>query len=296
VWETFYASSPIMPFRLFAVRNFWVANWIMFWGGFGMTSATVYLPVLFQLVYGEDATQSGISLIPLMLSFPFGAMITGVSTAKTGVYRIQPLVGAAILTLGSGLFTTFTEDSPIRNRIGFLIIAGLSFGLIMISPMQTAQAAVLGRDRAITTSTVSFFNMLGRLCATAAGQAIFNNNLAAQIRALRADATAAYASGAPWSVAQQAAKLQHAYLVSLTPVFYLGVAGGIILFLGAVWCQHIPLSTGHAAPATSAPAAEGEAAKVAVRGEALKDKAAPAPAAEDSDPTLPDAAPAQAAE
>jgi hypothetical protein len=205
-------------------------------------------------------------------------------------------VGAAILTLGSGLFTTFTEDSPIRNRIGFLIIAGLSFGLIMISPMQTAQAAVLGRDRAITTSTVSFFNMLGRLCATAAGQAIFNNNLAAQIRALRADATAAYASGAPWSVAQQAAKLQHAYLVSLTPVFYLGVAGGLILFLGAVWSQHIPLSTGPAAPATSAPAAEGEAAKVAVRGEALKDKAAPAPAAEDSDPTLPDAAPAQAAE
>ena len=37
VWETHFATAPIMPFRLFAVRNFWVANWIMFFGGFAMT-------------------------------------------------------------------------------------------------------------------------------------------------------------------------------------------------------------------------------------------------------------------
>ena len=236
-----------------------------------MTSATVYLPVLFQLVWGMDATRSGIALIPLMLSFPVGAMITGVSTAKTGVYRIQPLVGAVLLALGSGLFTTFTEDSAPSTRIGYLIVAGMSFGLIMISPMQTAQAAVLGRDRAITTSTVSFFNMLGRLVATvgaprprarararecssarpnryplrttslqAAGQAIFNNNLKNNVETMKADATAAYKAGSPWSLAKQGYALAHAYRVSLTPVFFLGVAGGLILFCGAIWCEHIP--------------------------------------------------------
>ena len=247
----------------------------MFWGGFGMTSATVYLPVLFQLVWGEDATRSGISLIPLMLSFPFGAMVTGISTAKTGTYRIQPLVGAVLLTIGSGLFTTFTEDTPAPARVGYLIVAGISFGLIMISPMQTAQTAVLGRDRAITTSTVSFFNMLGRLVATATGQAIFNNSMSTNGAKVKADATAAYLAGSPWSVDQRTWAMQHAYRISLTPVFYLGVAGGIILFAGAYWCEHIPLSTGHhAAPAekekaeAAAAAAAATAAAAAVAAEA----------------------------
>jgi len=190
-----------------------------------------------------------------MAAFPFGAMITGVTTARMGVYRIQPLVGACLLTLGSGLFTTFTEDTAISQRVGFLIIAGLSFGLIMISPMQTAQAAVLGRDRAVTTSTVSFFNMLGRLVATAAGQAIFNNKLSGNLADLKSSARAAALAGQPWSAQTTAYALAHAYRLSLTPVFYLGVAGGVILFLGAMWCEHIPLSTGHHAPAPAKPAA-----------------------------------------
>ena len=255
----------------------------MFWGGFGMTSATVYLPVLFQLVWGEDATRSGVSLIPLMLSFPVGAMVTGITTARTGVYRIQPLVGAVLLTIGSALFTTFTEDSAFPPRIGFLIVAGLSFGLIMISPMQTAQSAVLGRDRAITTSTVSFFNMLGRLVATATGQAIFNNNMKANAEQLKADATAAYKAGHPWSLDEKTWRLQHAYRISLTPVFFLGVAGGIILFLGAMWCEHIPLSTGHHAPAAAAeaaaPAAASSAAPAAAAVEDEDKKAAAAASA-----------------
>ena len=49
--------------------------------------------------------------------------------------------------------------------------------------------AVLGRDRAITTSTVSFFNMLGRLVATATGQAIFNNSMSTNGAKVKADAT-----------------------------------------------------------------------------------------------------------
>ena len=260
-----------------------------------MTSATVYLPVLFQLVWGMDATASGIALIPLMLSFPFGAMITGVTTAKTGTYRVQPLVGAVLLSLGSGLFTTFTEDSALAPRIGYLIIAGLSFGLIMISPMQTAQAAVLGRDRAVTTSTVSFFNMLGRLVATALGQAIFNNNLKTQIASLKDAATAAYAAGTPWTPAQQRYALAKAYRLSLTPVFYLGVAGGIILFCGAIFCQHIPLSTGHAAPAkaTEDPAAAAAAAATTPAAEEGK-KAAAEPKPQD-DPAAAAADPADPA-
>ena len=229
-WEILYAANPIVPFRLFAVRNFAVATWIFFWSGFGMMATTVYLPIYFQLVWGQDATASGVSLIPMMVSFPFGSISAGVAMAKTGKYYYQPLIGAVLMAVGSALLTLFSPTTIESQRIGYLIIVGLSCGLTIATPTATAQAAVLGRDRAVTTSTVSFFGVLGRLLASAVGQALLNNNLAARKGSI----------GPSYSAKQ-------AYSDAITPVYYLGVAGGVLLFLGALFCEHIPLSTGHAA-------------------------------------------------
>jgi hypothetical protein len=255
VWELYYAVAPVMPLRLFGVRNFACAAWIMFWSGFGMMAMAVYLPVYFQLVWGEDATQSGIALIPMMLAFPFGSMGAGISMSKTGTYYFQPIIGSFFFVAGGALMTTFTETTPFAQRIGFLILGGLACGLTIATPTATAQAAVLGKDRATTTSTVSFFGVLGRLCASAAGQTIMNNNFKANFADLASNAIAAARSGSPWTPAQLAAAKTHVYSISIAPVFWLSVAAGALLLAGAVFVQHIPLSGGHGAPKPAAPAA-----------------------------------------
>ena len=102
----------------------------------------MYLPVFFELVWGETATQAGISLIPLMLAMPVSAMITGITMGKTGTYYVQPLVGAAVMIIGSALLTTFTYNTPVSQRVGFMILTGLGFGPGVVTPTQTAQAAV----------------------------------------------------------------------------------------------------------------------------------------------------------
>ena len=273
-WEVAHAASPIIPFRLFAVRNVWSSVGIMFFGGFAMMGLIVYLPVYFQLVWGQTATQSGIALIresgrrpfilpasatptlpacalthslpppppvplpALMLAFPFGSIGAGVAMAKTGRYYWQPLLGAAILMLGSGLATTFSPSTPFDRRAGYLIIAGLGLGMTIATPTASAQTAVLGRDRATTTTSVSFFGVLGRLVASAVGQTILNNSLHA----------AAGRIGPSYSP-------QQAYSDAIAPVFWLGVVGGGALILAGLWMQHIPLSNGHAA---KAPGGEGE--------------------------------------
>ena len=271
IYEYLWAAQPIVPIRLFWVRNVWVAASLFFWSSFGMMSSVVYMPVFFQLVYGETAIQSGISLIPMMLSMPIGAMITGISMGKTGRYYLQPLIGGVLLIVASYLFTTFNGDTPISQRIGYLIIAGLSFGPGVVTPMQTAQAAVLGRDRAVMTSTITFFGMLGRLVAAALGQTILNNGLTTQYANYKAALGQAALNMMPWSPAQQYTNKQNAQVAGITPVFWLGVGAGVMTLLCGYWCVHIPLG-GHGPPAASK-----EVVTVAVDGvpeEASKDEAA----------------------
>ena len=192
---------------------------------------------------------------------------------------------------GSGLLTTLTETTSFANRAGFLIIVGLSCGMTVSTQTPTAQAAVLGRDRAVTTSTVSFFGMLGRLCASAAGQTILNNNAGSDIGPAVANALAAYAAalGVPVPALfdptngagltpQQLAQIpqvvawgkQHGFAQAIAPVFWLGLAGGALLMCGAVWCQHIPLTAGAKPPAAASAAAPATAIDDAAAAAALK--------------------------
>ena len=39
----------------------------------------VYLPIFFQLAKGETASQTGISMIPMMLAMPVGASLCGIA-------------------------------------------------------------------------------------------------------------------------------------------------------------------------------------------------------------------------
>lgn len=172
VVEFVVAAYPIIPMRLFAVRNWWTAAWVAFWSAFGMMASVVYLPIWFQLVLGESPAQSGVSLIPMMIMMPISAMLTGVSTAKTGRYWVQPNLAAACMIISGWLLTTLSPSSTTAQRVGYLILAGLSFGPGVVVPTQQAQAAVAAEYRATTASSMSFFNFLGRLISTAIGQTV----------------------------------------------------------------------------------------------------------------------------
>jgi hypothetical protein len=60
VVEHRFAREPVIPIRLFAVRNVAVACWANFFLGFCMTGSYVFLPLFFQYVNGKTATESGI--------------------------------------------------------------------------------------------------------------------------------------------------------------------------------------------------------------------------------------------
>lgn len=79
--------------------------------------------------------QSGIQMIPMMLGLPVGAIVSGIIVTKTGAYRWAPFLGGAGLTIACWLYTTMSVHTPVGDQVGYLILGGLSMGLLVQIPL-----------------------------------------------------------------------------------------------------------------------------------------------------------------
>src|SRR5919198_1238577 len=66
---------------------------------------TIYVPVFVQGVLGHSATDAGVVLIPLSLGWVASAFVSGQLIARTGRYRVFPIVGATLVLLGMLMLT-----------------------------------------------------------------------------------------------------------------------------------------------------------------------------------------------
>lgn len=142
--------------------------------GMSMTGGYVYLPIFFQLVMEKSAASSGVSMIPMMLGLPVGAIITGILVTKTGSYRWFPVLGAGATIIANVLYTRMDVDTSLANQVGFLLLGGLALGPLIQVPLLAAQNAVRTRDMAVASSTVTFCQAIGGLLSVAIMQTIMN--------------------------------------------------------------------------------------------------------------------------
>ena len=107
--------NPILPLNLFKERMVTIGLILSLLTGFAMFGAIIFVPLYFQGVLAFSATSSGTFLTPMMLGIVFGAAISGQILSRTGGhFRIQGLVGVALMTAGVFLFSTLdsTSDYP----------------------------------------------------------------------------------------------------------------------------------------------------------------------------------------
>jgi EmrB/QacA subfamily drug resistance transporter len=110
------AAEPVLPLHLFSIRAFWVTSAVGFIVGFAMFGAIVYLPVFFQIVHGDSPTISGLRLLPLLAGLVVFSTASGLIISKTGRYRVFPIAGTALMTIGLLLL----------SRIGAALVADRS--------------------------------------------------------------------------------------------------------------------------------------------------------------------------
>ena len=80
-----------------------------------------YLPIWFQAVQGKSPQNSGLSLIPQLLSVVVFVIASGIATSVFGYYTPFLILGAAMSIVGSALISTWEVDAGRGQWIGFQV-------------------------------------------------------------------------------------------------------------------------------------------------------------------------------
>ncbi|KAF5565230.1 major facilitator superfamily transporter [Fusarium napiforme] len=160
VWEAKFAKNPIIPIRIFQsttnIAAFAVANL----HSFIFIACDYFLPLYFQVVLGFSPIISGVTLFPLILPMSISTGVGGLIVRKTGNYKLIILVGAALMTLGIGLFISLGQRKEWPKLVIAEVIAGLGCGVLFQNPMIALQTHVRQRDMAATMSAYTFMRGL----------------------------------------------------------------------------------------------------------------------------------------
>ena len=168
-----FAAEPVIPLSLFRVRVFTASSAIGFVMGFAMFGALTFLPLFLQNVRGVSPTVSGLGILPLMLGMLSASVISGRLVTRWGRYKIFPVLGSAMLTLGAFLLSFIDAGINTWLMSFYMFIFGVGMGLIMQVLVVAVQNAVSYQQLGVATSSATFFRMIGGCFGTAVFGAIY---------------------------------------------------------------------------------------------------------------------------
>ncbi|MFF9085191.1 DHA2 family efflux MFS transporter permease subunit [Streptomyces sp. NPDC014991] len=178
------AAEPVLPLGLFRIRTFTLAAVISFIVGFAMFGAMTYLPTFLQVVRGVSPTLSGVHMLPMVVGLLLSSTVSGQIVSRTGRWKVFPVVGTAVTTLGLLLLHRLDERTGTVETSASLFVFGLGLGLVMQVLVLIVQNAVSYEDLGVATSGVTFFRSIG----AAFGVAIFGSVFAGRLGDKLADA------------------------------------------------------------------------------------------------------------
>jgi MFS family permease len=109
------------------------------------------------------------------------AIASGRTVARTGRYRIFPIVGTTVMTVGFLGLCTMGVGTSLATASLWMFIVGAGIGLVMQVLVIAAQNAVDHRDLGVATSSIAFFRSLGGALGVALFGAVLANRLSANL-------------------------------------------------------------------------------------------------------------------
>jgi len=239
------AAEPILPPELFRNATFRTAGAIGFVVGFALFGSVTFIPLYLQIVKGHSATDSGLLMTPMMLGVLFTSTASGFLISRYGRYRVFPIIGTAIATVGLYLLSTLEVATATEVAAGYMLLLGLGLGLVMQVLVLAAQNAVDYRLLGVATSGATLFRQIGGAIGVSVFGAIFTNELTRELaRRLPAGAHAP-ASASPAAIHHLPPLVHAVYVtavaVALHPVFLTASAVMVVAF-GLSWAlRDVPL-------------------------------------------------------
>ncbi|MFC0054588.1 DHA2 family efflux MFS transporter permease subunit [Streptomyces actinomycinicus] len=255
------AAEPVLPLKLFRIRTFTLAAVISFIVGFAMFGAMTYLPTFLQVVQGISPTLSGVHMLPMVAGLLLSSTVSGQIVSRTGRWKVFPVTGTAVTTLGLLLLHRLDEHSPTAEMSACFFVFGLGLGLVMQVLVLIVQNSVSYEDLGVATSGATFFRSIGASFGVAVFGTVFASRLGGELadafRGVRLPpgATADALEADPRGIATLPPALRpaalHAYASAITDVFLYAAPVALLGFVLAWFLKEDRLRGSVTAPDAS---------------------------------------------
>jgi EmrB/QacA subfamily drug resistance transporter len=228
------AAEPVLPLHLFRLRTFSVTSVVGFVVGFAMFGAITYLPAFFQVVRGISPTISGVYLLPLMAGLLLVSIGSGQIISRTGRYRLFPIAGAGVMTVGMFLLSLMGVGSSAFQDAIYMLVLGMGIGGVMQVLVIIVQNGVPHSELGVATSGATFFRSIGGSFGTAIFGAIFANVLGGDL--------ASHLHGLALPSGLSSANITPAVLSHLPAAVHAGFVAGYAQAIQTVFLIAVPIA------------------------------------------------------
>ena len=185
------AHDPLMNLGLFQNRVYTVGIVASFLLSMAFLAPIIFLPLFMVNVVGLSATNSGLTLTPLVLGLVAGNILSGQLVSRFGKYKPLMIVGLVILMVAFVLmgFTVHADSSQASVTLKMILIGlglGPSIPLYTLAIQNASDPRLTGQ----VTSSVTFFRNLGQVVGVAILGTVFSNVLSTQLNAAKGEARA----------------------------------------------------------------------------------------------------------
>ena len=116
-----------------------------------------------------------------MLGLMTVAMSTGLATAKTGRYKIFPIVGTGVLIVALMGLSRIHYDTGYWSLVPLMLLMGAGLGCCMQTLVLATQNSVPPAQMGVATASATFFRSMGGTFGTAIFLTIFFSGAASRI-------------------------------------------------------------------------------------------------------------------
>lgn len=173
--------EPIIPMGLFRGRNFNLATAGALLVAVAMFAVMGYLPTYLQMVYGVNATVSGLLMVPMMAALVVTSTAVGSLISRYGSYKWYPVGGTVIIAAAMALLSSLRPGLPLWVAALYLALMGLGLGNAMQIFVLIVQGAFPDRVVGTATAANNYFRQLGATLGSSVVGGLFAARLSAQL-------------------------------------------------------------------------------------------------------------------
>jgi EmrB/QacA subfamily drug resistance transporter len=162
VWRERRAADPILPLDLLATPHIAAAIVSSFLIGALMFGIDTFIPLFMQGVKGGKATNAGLTITPLFLTWAISVAVAARLVGRLG-FRRTAIFGSIFIAAGTFLLVLGATYPALSGPFFFvgLTVTGMGFGPTSLCGILGVQNSVPWGRRGVATAAVMFFRTTG---------------------------------------------------------------------------------------------------------------------------------------